>query len=150
MHGSVLPPGRRVSDHLPATERSASLRSHNHLQPALLSPPIPIICTSVPLCINAVSQTAKASTALHLLNLAYTLPVPLLGLPSPFLHPVLAGRHGSNPPFLRLNRATITQRRAATEPPTSLCDAQTIKLFIRNYKLVNLPVPLCLIAHLTP
>ena len=141
MHGSVLPPGRRVSDHLPATERSASLRSPNHLQPALLGPPIPIICTSISLCINAVSLTAKASTALHLLNLAYTLPVPLLGLPSPFLHPV---RHGSNPPFLRLNRATITQCRAATEPPTSLCDAETIKVFIQNYKLVNLPVALCL------
>ena len=137
MHGRVLPPGRAVSDQLPATERSASLlRSPDHLQPALL----PIIHRVV-ICQDSLyrrpisnckskCRPSPAKPCTHRQS--------LLRLPPPF--------SSAAPPLIPLFNPTCTITQAAELPlsPRPLCDTATIKVFIRNYKLVNLTVALCL------
>ena len=99
-HGTA----RRLSDQVAATARSASLHQLRLELSTRSSPGL-----SLSLAVNAGSTAAGAKAALHLLNLAHTereAATPFVA-PSP-LSP-LEGATSANPPFLRLDRATITQ-----------------------------------------
>ena len=94
---------RRLSDQVAATARSASLHQLRLELSTRSSPGLSLF-----LAVNVGCTAAGAKAALHLLNLAHTErgSNPFCGsLP---LSP-LEGATSANPPFLRLDRATITQ-----------------------------------------